>query len=176
MYNRGMLTIPHTIVGAALGSFVTDLPGSQAIAFGAGWASHYVLDKVPHWENIFGKDIHGYPSGIELKDIPLVGIASGVVDVGVAALVITLIAKGNPEIAFWSNPIVWGALGGFFPDLIDNIPLVNKVTKYIPGVLAERAFHERNHISEQARRQVPVWWGVVSQLLVVALGLYVLLA
>ncbi|QQG49956.1 MAG: hypothetical protein HZB70_04135 [Candidatus Berkelbacteria bacterium] len=170
-----MLTIPHAVVGAALGSFVVELPAAPAIAFAAGWASHYVLDKIPHWENIFGKDIHGYPSGVELKDVPPIGIASGIVDVTAAAVIVFLVVQTRGELPIWTSPVFWGALGGFFPDLIDNIPLVNKVTKYVPGVLIERGFHERNHISEEARRQVPTWWGFASQLLVIIVGLYVLL-
>ena len=50
-----MTTTPHVLTGTALASL---LPTSSAymklVGFGFGFASHYVLDAIPHWERLYG--------------------------------------------------------------------------------------------------------------------------
>ena len=42
-----MILMTHGIVGAALGSLV---PGHPVVALAIGFASHFVLDAIPHWD------------------------------------------------------------------------------------------------------------------------------
>jgi hypothetical protein len=42
-----MILCTHAVVGAALASFV---PSHPAAAFAIGFASHFVLDAIPHWD------------------------------------------------------------------------------------------------------------------------------
>lgn len=174
-YNWTMLTIPHMVAGAAIGSLVGDVPGQNIFAFAVGWGSHYVLDAVPHWEEWFGKEIHGYPSDAELKEIPKSTVISGVLDFVLAIVLLVAYLQVFPEGKFYQSPVFWGALGGFFPDFLDNIPLLKKLTIKIPGVEAERNFHDAIHISQEARRKVPRYTGLITQLLVIGVGLWLLL-
>lgn len=174
-YNLAMLTVPHVVAGAAIGSLVGDLPGQNVFAFAVGWGTHYVLDAVPHWEEWFGKEIHGYPSDAAVKNIPKSIALSGVLDFVAAAILLVLLLRTSSSEQFYQSPIFWGALGGFFPDFLDNIPILKEVTVNIPGVQAERNFHNTVHISEAARRKVPRYTGLITQLIVVGAGLWLLL-
>jgi len=169
-----MLTVSHVVVGAALGSTVAHLPHADLIAFAAGWASHYVLDTIPHWENWFGQEIHGFPSGTALQDLPKIVIIGGIFDglIALALLIFIYQQVGNGPV--WQSPLLWGALGGFLPDLLDNVPFVNSLAIKLPLVKYERRLHNRIHISEAARRQVPYLTGLLTQLIVISLGLWVL--
>jgi hypothetical protein len=42
-----MVLSTHAIVGAAISSFITSQP---AAAFVLGFASHFALDAIPHWD------------------------------------------------------------------------------------------------------------------------------
>src|ERR1700676_3562729 len=42
-----MILSTHAIVGAAIASF---LPSHPAAAFVLGFASHFILDAIPHWD------------------------------------------------------------------------------------------------------------------------------
>jgi hypothetical protein len=132
-----------------------------------------VLDTIPHWENWFGKQIYGFPSGTPIQKMPIVTIASGVLDLLAAIGMIALVLQSHGG-AIWSSPLFWGAIGGFLPDLLDNVPIVSSWTARIPGVLKERSFHERIHISETNRRAYPYLTGLLTQLTVVALSLIML--
>jgi hypothetical protein len=163
------------VAGAALGSLIGEVPGQNLFAFAVGVGSHYVLDAMPHWEEWFGKAIHGHRSDTELKDIPKSTIVSGILDFIVAVVLLVVYLRLSPEGQFYQNPIFWGALGGFFPDFLDNIPFLKELTKKIPGVKAERKFHETIHISEEARRKVPRYTGLITQFIVIGVGLWILL-
>ncbi len=163
------------MAGAAIGALVAPLPGAPVIAFGLGWMSHYALDKVPHWENWFGVHIHGYPGGSQIHELPASAIISGVFDLVVSISLFVLIYRSVGHGPFYLSPIFWGALGGFFPDLLDNVPPLNKLTIYIPGVATERKFHSFNHISDQARRRVPYATGLLTQLVTISISIWFLL-
>jgi hypothetical protein len=50
-----MTTTPHILAGAALASLLpTGSASMKLFGFALGFASHYVLDAVPHWERLYG--------------------------------------------------------------------------------------------------------------------------
>lgn len=170
-----MLTIAHMTAGAALGSIVPDSPVDNTFAFALGVGSHYVLDAIPHWENWFGKYIHGFPPNVKIKELPPIAIISGIFDLlGAVLLFWFFYYYFGTEAPVWESPMFWGALGGFFPDLLDSLPIIKDFFIKIPGVKFERHIHHSVHISEEARRRMPYYLGLLTQLFVVTLGICLL--
>lgn len=172
-----MLTIPHIVFGAALGEAVADLPGAAGIAFGIGWASHYFLDSMPHWERLFGPKNDDFETDIPARQWPRGVFWSAVIDVVTAGLLLWYLIWRVPHgFNFWENPIFWGGLGAIFPDIIDNVPFWNKFIGKWPFFKQQRFVHHYMHISHEAQRQVPQYLGVVTQLIVFVFSLWILLS
>lgn len=98
----------HVSIGSAVGLAT----GNPVAGFFAGWMTHHILDSIPH------SDVGSVGANIEtiLKDKK--GLEYVVLDIAVAFLifVIFIIVSKSPELVFF------GALGGAFPDIIDNSP------------------------------------------------------
>lgn len=170
-----MLTVPHMVAGAALGSLVGEVPGQNVFAFAVGWGSHYVLDAVPHWERLFGGKGSGFSTQTPIGQWPRSFLYQAVGDAVLALGLMALLLSWRGELmTFWQSPVFWGAFGGFFPDLLDNTPVVNNILGKIGIVQKERKFHQDNHISVENQEKMPKYTGLVTQLIVVAIGLWLL--
>ncbi len=171
-----MLTVPHMIAGAALGSLVGEIPSQNVFAFAVGWGSHYVLDAVPHWERLFGSKGSDFSTETPVSQWPKPFFYQAVGDVLLAVAVIAGILVWQGDLAtFWQSPVFWGALGGFFPDLIDNLPFWNRIMGKIGWVQQERQFHKKYHVSDETQQRVPRYTGLLTQLIVMGVGLWILL-
>jgi hypothetical protein len=58
--------------------------------------------------------------------------------------------------------------------LLDNTPVINNILGKLGIVQKERKFHQDNHISEAAQASVPRYTGLITQLAVVGIGLWLL--
>lgn len=171
-----MLTVPHVVTGAALGSLIGDVPAAPLIAFGVGWASHYVLDHVPHWERLYKpfQDID-WETHTPATSWPRHIFVQAALDVAVAALVLYALWTNTSEASWWrTDQIFWGGIGGAIPDVLGNVPFWNRFLTKLPGFKQEYAFHSAVHITPKAQKAVPRWTGLVTQIVVLALGLAVL--
>lgn len=171
-----MLAVPHVLVGAALGSLVGDVPGAPVIAFAVGWASHYVLDSVPHWERLYRPhDQAGFETDTPASDWPRHIFFQAVVDVVIAGLILFVIATNTSEAAWWqTDQIFWGGVGGLVPDLLGNVPFWNRTLRKIPGFKQEHTFHSNVHISPVLQNRVPRLTGLLTQVVAVAASLWIL--
>jgi hypothetical protein len=170
-----MLTVPHMVAGGALGSLVGEVPGQNLFAFAVGWGSHYVLDALPHWERLFGQRGSGFSTQTPINQWPKSFLYQAISDGIIAVVLMALVLLWRGELsAFWQSPVFWGALGGFFPDLIDNTPIINRLTGKLEFVQIERKFHHDNHISVESQEKMPGYTGLVSQLIIVGAGLWLL--
>jgi len=170
-----MLTVPHAIAGATLGSLVGDIPGQAVFAFAVGWGSHYVLDAVPHWERLFGHKGSGFDTRTPANQWPKSFLYQAIGDVVVALVVIIFVLNSHGDLTqFWQSPVFWGALGGIFPDILDNTPVINNWFGKFTLVQSERKFHHDNHISIQMQEKFPPYTGLVTQAIVVGVGLWLL--
>ncbi|MEX0594612.1 MAG: hypothetical protein WD157_00740 [Patescibacteria group bacterium] len=171
-----MLTVPHVIAGAALGSLVGDVPGQTVLAFAVGWGSHYVLDATPHWERLFGPNRSGFSTQMPVSEWPKSFLYQALGDALLALGITTLLLYNSGTLAlFWTSPIFWGAVGGFFPDLLDNTPVINNYLGKYRFVQRERKFHHDNHVSDEVQQKVPKYFGLITQLVVCGVGLWILL-
>ena len=106
-----MILTTHAVVGAALASF---LPSYPATAFAVGFASHFVLDAIPHIDYpIKSRSVNpsiGAPmafDGALLQDAVTIG-SDGLF--GIAAALFLFSSPTN----FWA--ILMGAVGAMLPD------------------------------------------------------------
>lgn len=105
-----MLLGAHLITGAVAGEYVDD----PFLAFVTGIVLHFILDSIPHFDTTDdGK--------ITVRQVLLIGID------GTAGIAILFYGYRDFSIHHWSY--LAGALGGIFPDLIDNVPLWQKVVR-----------------------------------------------
>ncbi len=104
-----MLETPHVIVGAAIASKIPNPLISLPLALG----SHFVLDKIPHWNPHLNTETQKYGK-VTKKSTILV-----IIDVGIALASGLTIASSLPSI----NQTVIVLLGGFFavlPDIVEG--------------------------------------------------------
>src|SRR5687767_3301477 len=104
-----MTTIPHVIVGAAVGS----LAPNPYLASLAGFISHFVLDFIPHWDPIGGKRHKN-----EFRRKRLFYSTLLVIDIGVAVGIFVFL---------WQYPSLFlGAFFGVLPDIDNNLKSISK--------------------------------------------------
>lgn len=170
-----MLSVPHALVGAALGSQVGDIPGQAIVAFGVGWASHYVLDSLPHWDRIY-RHTEKLKVHDKLSDWPKYALVQGFVDVGLVAIIVGSIIFYKHQLgAYYLSPIFWGAVGGMLPDILDNVPFWSHKLHEYRFFQRLWEFHHHSHISEEQEARFPDWAGLFSQLIMIGLSLRLLL-
>jgi hypothetical protein len=171
-----MLTVPHVLVGAAVGSLIGDVPGAPAVAFAAGWATHYVMDYVPHWERLYKPfDAIDFETATPAKDWPRHIFIQALIDVLIAAMILYAIWTNTNEASWWrTDQIFFAGLGAVVPDLLGNVPFWNKNLRKIALFKREYAFHSAVHVTNEVQRRVPKWLGLLTQIIAVTLSLYVL--
>ncbi|HUD20557.1 MAG TPA: hypothetical protein VMQ44_00610 [Candidatus Saccharimonadales bacterium] len=169
-----MLIIPHVLLGAALGSEVGNVPGQAAVAFGVGWASHYVLDALPHWERLYGRRSNFKINSGEKWPVHI--WYQGLVDAVLAILILgmALYFRGSLT-SFEISPIFWGAVGAMMPDLLDNMPFWNKYLHQFKIFQWHYKFHVFSHITEEQTEKFPEYVGLLTQLIIIGGSLWLLL-
>lgn len=170
-----MLTVPHVLVGAAVGSLIGDVPGAPLVAFAAGWASHYVMDFVPHWERLYKPfENIDFETATPAKDWPRHIFVQAVIDVLVAAAILYAIWTYQGPFWWHADQIFLGGLGAVIPDLFGNVPFWNKKLRRFSIFQREYAFHSSIHVTDAVQRSVPKWLGLLTQVVAVTISLWVL--
>ncbi|PIS07769.1 hypothetical protein COT78_01780 [Candidatus Berkelbacteria bacterium CG10_big_fil_rev_8_21_14_0_10_43_13] len=128
--------------------------GNPAGAFVVGVISHFILDSIPHFDNLDNECFSPRQ------------IAFTATDLIVAFLLMFFVVKLPLNETIFSSSYAWGALGGFLPDMFDNVPFWKK------QFLATRfgkAYH-RLHAGVH-RKQPSALVGMTTQLVVITLFL-----
>lgn len=105
-----MLETPHAIVGAAI---VTKIP-NPLISLPLAFASHFVLDMVPHWNPHLNQEIRKYGK-VTSRSRNLV-IADVIAALAFGSLMATQFATSPTHLVF----ILLGAFAGVLPDVIEG--------------------------------------------------------
>ena len=162
-----MTLTTHALVGAAAASFFPEHP---YLAFAAGFASHFAIDALPHWDYVrYLRSIQWDPAlrmhtdmriGKDfLRDLVIIG---GDALLGfVLTFVAAWILKISPEIA------LVGAGAGIYPDLLQFVYFKIHATLFEPML----AHLQRFHVWVQEGRERAEWgWrkGLGMQALLVA--------
>jgi hypothetical protein len=105
-----VLETPHVIVGATIASKIAN----PILAIPLAFASHFVLDKTPHWNPHLSTEMRKYGK-ITDKSTKLI-----IVDVGlslVSGFFIAYLKLPNYNAFFW---VLMGAFAGVLPDVIEG--------------------------------------------------------
>jgi hypothetical protein len=167
-----MLTTPHALVGAAIGSLLPNGAIGATLGFAVGFVSHFVLDSVPHWERLFATKNHTElaKKGYTLRDA---GVYTQVfLDglIGLGAIYIAVRYRGGGTFSL-SSSILWAGVGSVLPDILDNIhPISHRLHRFSLFRTIER-LHKKFHINYEAQRRLPKYTGLMTQVLVIILSL-----
>ncbi len=142
-----MLTTPHLLVGAAIGS---GLPAAwQVVPLAA--ASHFVLDSVPH--------IQGY---IEVEDLEKKEAAFLIIDITLGLGLVAVFSLGNP-----AGEMMWiGALSAILPDFHHIFQVI-----FGPGSLGR---YHKFHMKFHWKRDVRLIPGIATQILAIFAAILVI--
>jgi hypothetical protein len=167
-----MLTTPHALAGAAIGSLLPNSIVGAVLGFGLGFCVHFVLDSTPHWERLFVSGNHTELSkkGYTKRDKAV--YVQVVIDglVGLTGLYFATKHNGGGDLRL-SSAVLWGGIGGVLPDVLDNI---HPISRRLHGVWLFKTIeklHKNYHINYEAQRRLPHYTGLLTQILVVALSL-----
>jgi len=152
-----MILATHAIVGTAVASFFPEKP---IIAFVAGFASHFLLDAIPHWEykiqsGFLNPKIAGkleFNRGF-LHDMFRIGS-----DIAIGSMGAWLIFSATVPFMI----ILIGVIAGILPD---PLQILFTRLKFEPFVSFQR-FHERIQIASPIYKNNPVL-GVTLQVIFV---------
>ena len=144
-----MLIASHSLVAGYIGETI----GNPIVAFLVGIVIHFILDTVPHYDTTDkGK--------FTTRQIALI-----VVDALIALTVFCLIlSKRGFNLSF-----IAGALGGIFPDILDNVPFWRNRFRNTSFGKEFHKIHKAVH-----RKQPGAFWGILSQLIVITVFTYLL--
>ncbi len=145
-----MITTVHTIAGGIVGEKVNN----PLFAFFAGIALHYILDAIPHFDNVLENKLWTWKQWVFTS-----------VDLIITALLLIYL---KPELVV-ANPFIWGAIGGMLPDLLEHVPFWGK--QFISNPIGKRLsnFHEKIHIQKQSGVVI----GMLTQVIILAIILII---
>lgn len=142
-----MLTTPHAIVGAAI---ATQIP-SPLVSLPLAFASHFILDMLPHWNPHLNTEIKKYGRVTTISKLTIYA------DTAIALASAILIARTFGETQTSQMIIMAGSLMGILPDVLEFpyffLGMRDKFSKtilriqksiqtdvsFIPGVLSQVA-------------------------------------
>lgn len=168
-----MTTTPHLLTGAALASLLpTGSAPVKLLGFALGFASHYLLDAVPHWERLYGahyNDELAGPYDSWPRHVAVQGLADALAGCLILSVVLALMVPEANRLC-----VFLGAFGAVFPDLMDSAPWWAETTKRWPVWRYFTKFHDWAHMGYDLQRRLPSWLGLVSQVAVIIAALLVL--
>jgi len=148
----------HIAVGAAVG-YVTKNP---ALGFLAGYASHHLIDALPHTDG----------GSLEVSPDKFLQNKSIIIIVSIDFIALLIIAYICYMLHGLNAPMVWGAVGAAIPDLIDNMPFWSVRLRQIFPFNYYHRFHEFLHYT--IKNNTWAWAGVLIQLILIFVSIELL--
>jgi hypothetical protein len=154
---RNLLLSTHAIVGAAIGSLLPSHPAAAALL---GFASHFPLDAIPHWDYPIRSAFVNPAVGGRLKrDRALMLDAITIGADALLGLVVGALLFATPT-GRWA--VVLAACGAILPD---PLQFVHAHFPREPFRSIQR-FHRWMHTKKPMKRQIV--WGIISQMVLIA--------
>jgi hypothetical protein len=142
-----MTATAHALVGAAITAKIPD----PALALSVAFVSHFIFDKLPHWDVMTETD-HGNHKTIFIKSTADVLTGFGLV-----------------FLFFGASPIIFlGAFAAQLPDWLEIPSLLGFKNKYFHWNY--RLQHWVHDIWFNSRLKAP--WGIITQLIVILIFLF----
>jgi hypothetical protein len=137
-----MILCTHAVVGAALASF---LPSHPAAAFVVGFASHFAIDAIPHWDYpIRSHSVNPMIAAPIAFDRALLRDAAAIGSDGLFGVAVALYLYSSSA-SLWA--ILLGAIGAMLPD---PLQFVHGRWPYEPLATLQR-FHRWIHTDRRIR-------------------------
>ena len=153
-----MLSTPHLLVGAAIGSQIGGVPG----AFAFGVISHLILDAIPHTD----EDLLEAPGHKRIMPADYVAV---ILDIIVGLIMVTYFTFSQNHI---SANVLAGAIGGISPDLLSNVPFWSPQLIKLPIL---KQFHWMHHALSYVNNGHNKLFGVLTQFIVIIIAVIVLM-
>jgi hypothetical protein len=119
-----MILCTHAVVGAALASF---LPSHPAAAFVLGFASHFTLDAIPHWDYPIRSNSVNPLLGAPLTvDYALMCDVVAIGGDGLCGIIVSLLLFATPE-SGWQS--CWARLEPCSPTLSSSFTPIFRVSR-----------------------------------------------
>lgn len=159
-----MTLATHAITGAAVASLT---PQQPILGFVAGFASHYLIDAIPHWDYpILSDSIHPQKGNIRMRfDRVFFRDARNFTLDAALGIIVALLVFAYPPTGLATLTIMAGAIGGILPD---PLQFVAKKLPHEPFSSLQR-FHQWIHTGWHMRETGYHWLGIISQLAFVVL-------
>lgn len=150
-----MILLPHLLIGAAIGAKVQNLPA----VFILGIISHFIADKLPHWEYL-DKELTELKTAREW----LAFFTKVILDFGLGVLIIFYF--------FWQSPlwpaVALGAIAGVLPDFLVFLNYLFPKTKILESY---RKFHHQSHLK---KGRYKLFLSLFSEALIILLMIYLI--
>ena len=144
-----MLTLPHIIVGAAIGSQIPNPYAVGAMSFG----SHFVLDSIPHWQEPLAPYIPTKATYIRIA-----------IEIIVSLGLLYYLTNAYPEKAF----TMW--VGAIFSPLPDTDSFI----VYRPKLLKNKLLSEWWNFHCRIQRETASLLGLIPQMVVIIISLVII--
>lgn len=151
-----MIILPHLLIGAAIGLKVHNFWAVFILAL----ASHFIADKIPHWEYL-DEQINN----LNKKEF-LLFLCKASVDAGIGgALLLMLLWRQNA----WPYAL-WGAFISILPDILVFLRKFFPETKWLSSY---QKLHDSNHLDQEPGRET--LFPLASELAITAAAIFFLL-
>jgi hypothetical protein len=150
-----MTLTAHTSIGCAIGLAL----GNPVAGFFVGWASHHILDSIPHSDlGSVGANI----KNVLEDDKQMLWIYADII----AAAIIFFAFLFNSSL---KTAILWGTIGAILPDFVDNSPFWSAYTRKVFPTNLLHKLHEKLHFTIHLKKYFV--WGLVTQAVVIVASL-----
>lgn len=162
-----MLSSQHAIVGGSVGLAT----GNPFLGFLVGMASHHVLDMLPHVDGIPERNESrrfSSRNGDWPKSEYIIAYADSFITLVILLFVSWHLNDSGKILNFFA-----GAVGGVFPDLMDNVPFWKKrfrATKF--GEWYHRSVHKKLHFHWHDAHVYKLILAVLLQILITIGGIW----
>lgn len=152
-----MLLTPHTFAGIAIAALISNPIVAVPLAF----ISHFILDKTPHWDFYSNTQkeerLKGWRPLAVMADL-VVGVAVGLI----ATLYFLWVVKDS-TLALTS---FLSGIAAVLPDILEG--------PYIFMDKEPKILSYMTNIQRKLQFQAPLPWGILTQLLVIAISIYLI--
>lgn len=162
----------HIVTGAAVARIFANNP---VTAFVLGWATHYILDSITHWDykldNYTGDRVTGLNTKLVLDKATLFDVGKVLLDILLGFSVILFISVPSVGITNILLLILVGAIGGAFPDFLQFLYAIFKKSEIL-NILQKFHFfvHAKDSLDDRP------WIGVSMQILIImAMGYFLII-
>lgn len=143
-----MIITAHMIAGGVAGEVVQ----SSFLAFALGIVLHFILDAVPHFDNLLDEgERWNYKQVLFL-----------IFDVILLFVLSFYVLKLPFSLKFFNTPFFYGALGGIFPDILDNVPFWQGIFQRSKWGRKIHYFHDKIQL-----KNVNPFFGLLTQAIVI---------